>query len=145
MLVDEGLELLDEQECLNLMATARIGRVAVTVGALPAIFPVNFTLDRQCIIFRTGEGTKLAAATERTVVAFECDAIDPFEHRGWSVMAVGRAERVDDPTELAHVGRLPVTPWAGGRRSSLVRIRIEFVSGRRILVDGQPTEQGGGA
>lgn len=35
--VHEGLEILSEEECRSLLAGADVGRVAVTVGALPAV------------------------------------------------------------------------------------------------------------
>ena len=72
-----GLEVLDRQECLRLLATATIGRIGITLGALPVILPVNFRLVDDRIVFRTGVGTKLDAATCNTIVAFEVDAVDP--------------------------------------------------------------------
>jgi uncharacterized protein len=129
---DQGMELLGEGECLDLLARATVGRVAVTVGALPAIFPVNFALSDGAVVFRTGDGTKLAAATDQTVLAFEVDDWDPMEQTGWSVLALGRATVVEDPDEAARLRRLPLAPWAGGTREHFVRMPIEFVSGRRI-------------
>src|SRR4051812_12100415 len=131
MLVDEGLEILNEDDCWRLMATKAVGRVGVTIGALPAIFPVNFVLGDGEIVFRTGEGTKLRAALNRSVVAFEVDDADPVYHGGWSVHAVGVAEVVsadDDPD-------VSVAPWAPGQRDTLVRIRPELITGRRITRD----------
>jgi uncharacterized protein len=132
MLGDDGLELLDEPECLRLMGTCPVGRVALTIGGLPAVFPVNFALVDGDIVFRTGTGTKLSAALDKTIVGFEVDAIDPTYHEGWSVLAVGRAEEMvpngGDPAD-----HLPVAPWAGGDRKHVVRIRPEFISGRRIV------------
>jgi uncharacterized protein len=132
MLRDDGLELLDEAECLRLLGSCPVGRVAFTMGGLPAVFPVNFALVEGDILFRTGEGSKLTAALHRAIVAFEVDAIDPTYHEGWSVLAVGRAEPVGDPVDEELLARTPVAPWAGGDRGHLVRIRPEFLSGRRI-------------
>ena len=129
---DEGLELLDEQECLQLLAGGQIGRVAVSIGALPAIFPVNFSFVGGSVVFRTGTGTKLSAATDHAVVAFEVDEVDPATRRGWSVLAIGLASRVEDPDELAGLRALKLAPWAGGGRDHYVRIDVEMVSGRRI-------------
>lgn len=133
MLIDEGLEILDEEDCMRLLATSTLGRIGVTVSALPAIFPVNFHLVDGAIVFRTGHGTKLSAATHGSVVAFECDESDRSTGTGWSVLALGTAERVTDPGEVTRLERLGIKPWAGGRRDTYVRIPIRFVSGRRIV------------
>ena len=99
-LIDNGLEILSRAECRDLLRRASVGRVAVTVGALPAIFPVNYALLGNSIIFLTGEGTKLRAALKRAVVAFQVDHIDEVTGTGWSVMAVGLVEEITDPAEL---------------------------------------------
>ena len=133
MLVDEGLELLEDDDCFELLALQSIGRVALTMGALPVVFPVNYKLDGRTILFRTGPGVKLAAAAHRAVIAFEVDDTDPAVRSGWSVLAVGVASLVDDPGELARLDRLAVSAWAGGNRQSLVKVPVEMISGRRIL------------
>jgi uncharacterized protein len=133
MIVDvDGIEVLDESECLDLLARSSIGRVAVTIGAVPAVFPVNFRLMDHSIVFRTGSGTKLDAAVRRAVVAFEVDQVDPMYHEGWSVLVVGMADELTDPDLIERVMRLPLEPWAPGDRPSVVQIRLDFVSGRRI-------------
>ena len=43
----------------------------MSVGALPAILPVNYSLVNGDIVFRTGKELKLRAALDHTVVAFE--------------------------------------------------------------------------
>ena len=131
LLIDAGLELLDERECLALAARRPVGRVAVSIGALPAVFPVNFCLLGRDVVFRTAAGTKFAAAVRSAVVAFEVDDFDTLGHRGWSVLIVGQASEMT-VGELAGVEPLPVRAWARGTRDHVVRIRSEFVSGRRI-------------
>jgi nitroimidazol reductase NimA-like FMN-containing flavoprotein (pyridoxamine 5'-phosphate oxidase superfamily) len=132
-LIDNGLEILSENQCRTLLRQGAVGRVAVTVAALPAIFPVNYALLDGDIVFLTGDGTKLRAALVRAVVAFEVDHIDPARPSGWSVMAVGVAEEITDPGELRTVTEFGLRPFADGDRSHVVRIRPEFVSGRRIV------------
>jgi len=131
-LIDNGLEILSQDQCDALLRQGAVGRVAVTVAALPAIFPVNYAILDGDIVFLTGDGTKLRAALVRAVVAFEVDHIDPGPPSGWSVMAVGVAEEITDPGDLRAVAELGLRPFAGGDRSHVVRIRPEFVSGRRI-------------
>lgn len=129
---DVGLVVLDEAECLRLLATQHIGRVAVTIGAVPAVFPVNFGLLDGIVIFRTAAGTKLSAATCNSVVAFEVDEFDPLYHEGWSVLLVGVAEELTDPELLRRALKLPLAAWAPGPRDHVVCLQPEFVSGRRI-------------
>jgi len=132
MLIDEGLELLDEAECLRLLASASIGRVGLTVGALPVILPVNYALVEGDVVFRTGEGTKLRASRQGTVMAFEIDAYDANARTGWSVLAVGCAREVTDERQLADLRTLGIAPWADGERTRYVRLCPEMLSGRRI-------------
>jgi hypothetical protein len=52
---------LDRSQCLDLLRGTVIGRVVFTDSALPAAQPVTYLLDGEEIVFRTGQGTKLAA------------------------------------------------------------------------------------
>ena len=133
MLIDEGLELLTEQQCVDLLVSERVGRVGVTIGGLPVILPVNFAYVDGDVVFRTGEGTKLQAATRSAVVAFEVDAYDSTEQEGWSVLLIGRASAVTDERERAELDRRGITPWASGPRPRYVRVRPEMITGRRIV------------
>lgn len=130
--LDHSARDLDRDECLDLLGTASVGRVSVSVGALPAVLPVNFCLSGDAVIFRTAAGTKLSAACTHAVVAFEADDIDPIYHAGWSVLVRGIAEEVTDPEQLGHLRRLPLAPWAAGDKDHFVRIPTEVVSGRQI-------------
>ncbi len=130
---DEGLEELGEEECRTLLGDRGVGRVAVSIDAVPAVFPVNYSVLDGDVVFRTGSGTKLDAAVRRAVVAFEVDEVDPLYHEGWSVMVVGVADEITDDDRLARAERLPLRPWAHGPRQHLVAIRSDVVTGRRIL------------
>lgn len=138
MLVDEGLELLEEQDALALLARGGIGRVGVTIGALPAIFPVNYRFIDGAILFRTAPGSKLSAASDRAVLAFEVDDYAEEDRSGWSVLAVGRAEVVHDRETTIKVRDAGLEPFADGVRTALVRIEPAFVSGRRLIHDPTP-------
>jgi hypothetical protein len=129
---DNGLEVLSAAECLMLAATMPVGRIAFSEQALPAIQPVNFVLDDGCVIIRTAEGTKLAAAIRNAVVAFEVDDFDTEARAGWSVTLVGRAESIRDTAECARLAGLPLRTWAAGARDRFIRIRPEVISGRRL-------------
>lgn len=128
------IRALDLQECLTLLETDDIGRLAVVQGDAPAIFPVTYVLDGDSIVFRTAPGTKVDYGP-RALAAFEIDHLDREDHTGWSVVALGRLEvlgRVDDPHVPEHVRRLPVTPWAEGDRPILMRLVPGTITGRLI-------------
>lgn len=127
-----GLEILGAEECRRLLSSASVGRVGVTMGALPTVLPVNFLLDDDRILVRSGKGTKLTAALRGTVVAFEVDDFDPVDHSGWSVVVTGVADVVDDPEELDRIAQKPIARWAPSGESHIVAISTEMVSGRRI-------------
>jgi nitroimidazol reductase NimA-like FMN-containing flavoprotein (pyridoxamine 5'-phosphate oxidase superfamily) len=135
MLVDDGLELLSEDDAWALLTCGEIGRVGITMGALPAIFPVSYRVVDGAIVFRTAPGSKLSAATEGAIVAFEVDDYQLADRSGWSVLVVGRAEVSHDVDVVFKALDAALEPLAGGRRSALVRIEPTFISGRRIVHD----------
>jgi len=135
-----GLEILERGECLRLLGGVMLGRVGVTSGALPAVLPVNFWLDRDRILIRTDEGSKLDAAIRNAVVAFEVDDFDPWYHSGWSVVVTDVAREMTDPDELAALSNAPLTRWASRSNGHLVAVATDRISGRRIVA-GQPRRQ----
>jgi uncharacterized protein len=138
VIVDEGLELLTEDQARGLLATGEVGRIGITIGALPAIFPVNYRLVDGSIVFRTAPGSKMSAAAEGAVVAFEVDDYRVGDRSGWSVLAVGRAEVIDDHAMSSKVLDAGLEPLVDGSRTVIVRIEPTFVSGRRIVHDQPP-------
>jgi len=135
-----GFDALDEEDCLALLAARGVGRVALTMEAVPVVFPVNYHFIEGAIAFLTGEGTKLRAAVNNAVVAFQVDDIDPVTRTGWSVFALGTARVLSEPSDLAWAKTLPLDPWAPGDKSNVVRVIPEFVSGRRITAPGTETD-----
>lgn len=127
-----GSEILDEQECLALLGQVSIGRVGLSVGALPVVLPVNFVLVRDGILLRTSDGSKLRAAWEQAVVAFEADHFDPITRTGWSVLVQGRSRVVTDAREVEQHLAQPLLPWADPFAERFVEITCERISGRRV-------------
>ena len=127
-----GLEVLDRAECLTLLATATLGRVGLSAGALPTVLPVNFLLDADEIVIRSGAGTKLDAALRNAVVAFEVDDFDPVYHSGWSVVVTGVAREVTDAQRLSALSRRPIAHWAPVGDDHVLAIATTMISGRRL-------------
>jgi hypothetical protein len=128
-----GMEWIDRDDCLRLLAADVVGRVGVVASGSPAVFPVNYVLDGETIVFRTGEGTKLGAEG-RAPACFEIDDIDREHRTGWSVVLSGRLEEVTlyDARTLDRVHQLPIDPWAGGDKSHWMRLIPDRITGRRV-------------
>ena len=126
---------LTRDECFDLLQTQDVGRLAVSWATGPLVVPVNFVLDGESIVFRSGPGTKLRALASRPV-SFEVDAFDARDRTGWSVLARGRAREVSR-REVAH---LEVTPWMPDDKDHWVRLRVVAISGRRIRRGVAPTD-----
>ena len=101
----EVIDPLSPAECHRLLGTHTLGRVGITSGGLPVILPVHYVYHDGVIVFRTGTGTKLRAAVNGDVLAFEVDAYDAQSGRGWSVMVLGRATVLptDDAVHYVHL------------------------------------------
>jgi nitroimidazol reductase NimA-like FMN-containing flavoprotein (pyridoxamine 5'-phosphate oxidase superfamily) len=126
-----GMEVLGRDECLRLIAEAPVGRVAMVVGGVPVVLPVNFALLQGDVVFRTGTGTKLVAAVERSALTLEVDSIDVDTRTGWSVLVTGGASEITRPDELAAAAALDLQSWVPGL-GRYIRIRSVAVSGRRL-------------
>jgi nitroimidazol reductase NimA-like FMN-containing flavoprotein (pyridoxamine 5'-phosphate oxidase superfamily) len=124
---------LRREECVQLLASAVVGRVVFTEAALPAAHPVTYLLDGDEVVFRTAGGGRLAVATLHHVVAFQADEIDPASRTGWSVLAVGQAYEVIDPRRLAELaGRMPA-PWSAALDGHIVAIPLQRLTGGRLF------------
>jgi nitroimidazol reductase NimA-like FMN-containing flavoprotein (pyridoxamine 5'-phosphate oxidase superfamily) len=137
----EPMTVLEPGECWALLREAEVGRLAVSVAGHPDIFPINFAVDHATVVFRTAEGTKLAAAVLGRGVAFEVDGYEPTAGEAWSVVVKGHAREIEGMHELFDAQDLPLFPWHTGSKHRFVRIVPEHVSGRRFHVTGARPKQ----
>lgn len=127
------LSELAADACLTLLASVPVGRVGLSIDALPVVLPVNFAVVDGEVVFRTVVGTKFHAAVREAVVAFEADGYEPSGVSGWSVLVLGTAVLITDPDEIARLSKLTVDPWAvDGSADRFVRIRTARITGRRF-------------
>ena len=135
-------EELDQHDCLMLLASQEVGRVAVVDGEQPLIFPVNYQVDGNTVVFRTDPGTKLQTAALRRV-AFEVDDFDAQSRKGWSVLVRGVGQEITtaiDPRS-ERMRTLPVQPWAHGTKRHWVRIVPTTITGRRVIASASGGEE----
>src|SRR5690349_65481 len=124
-----GSEVLTPHECLELLGRAVIGRVGLSVGALPIVLPVKFVMapGAAASLLRTCGGAKQRSAWERSVVAFEVDDDDPEDHTGWSDLVQGRSRVITDGREVQRDLSAPLQPWADPMAGYFVEISCDRV------------------
>jgi hypothetical protein len=127
-----GLVTLERQESLDLLRKGVVGRVLLTEGALPIAFPVNYALLGDDIVFRSGAGTKLRAATMNAVIGFQADDFDLQGRGGWSVLVTGHAHEIQNDVELEEANGLGLECWVPGDPRPFVRIASQLITGRRL-------------
>jgi nitroimidazol reductase NimA-like FMN-containing flavoprotein (pyridoxamine 5'-phosphate oxidase superfamily) len=132
---DHFLQELSEDECLFLLRSRDLGRIAFNVRGNPEILPVNYALEGKIVVFRTAPGKKLEFVPGAEV-AFEVDNWDLQAGLGWSVVVKGRAEEVtvDGGRTAEHIRRARVHPVAPGDRRHWIAIRGAAITGRRFHV-----------
>jgi nitroimidazol reductase NimA-like FMN-containing flavoprotein (pyridoxamine 5'-phosphate oxidase superfamily) len=129
----EEPEELSYEKCRELLAAGVVGRIGFVVGDQPHVVPVNYATVGEAVVVRTTPYSLLGREAAGTKVAFEVDHLDYADQKGWSVLALGRAEHVDDVEDLAD--QTPFwqpQPWAGGSRLLYLRIAWDQLSGRRL-------------
>ena len=114
---DRASRALGTDECLRLLGTAAIGRLAYTQAALPAVRPVSFTFDGDDVLIPVAARSSLLDAVRGAVVAFEADAYDGIDRTGWTVTVVG-------PSRVL----APVAPEPG---DCVIAVRLGLVRGWR--------------
>lgn len=127
-----GLEIVSLTECLRLLDVVPVGRVGFYADGEVVMLPVNFVIDGQDVIFRTGAGSKLSSIDGKSAVGFEADEYDASTHSGWSVVVSGFAEEVDGEEEIRRLNDLGLQSW--GRSADdphWIRIRPTSITGRR--------------
>jgi hypothetical protein len=84
---DEGpspnhLAAISREECILRLEAHGIGRVSVVRMDRPAIYPVNYIVDGESIVFRTRRGSDPFAATSYAPAALAIDGTDAISHEG---------------------------------------------------------------
>lgn len=124
---------LDELQCLDLLSAGMVGRIAVCTPSGPHIVPVNYALHGDAVVFRTTPYSILGTHAWNQRIALEIDHVDYESRTGWSVVAAGSGEMVEDPDELTAIRTWwDPRPWAGGGRHLYLRLRWDSLTGRKI-------------
>jgi len=117
-------DLIPEEECWELLATASVGRLALSVKVLPTILPVQYYLDGHTLAVCLGHHEVTERSLHDAIIAFAADAIDPVTRSGWSVQIQGRSvilRQIGFDTDCGQ-------PTAG----QIVRIEPAKITGHRV-------------
>lgn len=129
----QGLTVLDDDEARRLLGVGVVGRVAyVDADGTLQVVPVNYRERDGDVYWLTLPDGVLARAADADQVVFEVDHHDDTFQDGWSILVRGRAERVDDDALAAELLERGLRPWAAGERTTLLRLRADRTSGRRV-------------
>lgn len=131
---------LTAAESWTLLRTQSLGRLITSVGGRIDVFPVNFVVDTDQIVFRTAEGSKLVELTINDEVIFEAD--DHTDTHAWSVIVRGTARRLETDAEVQHADALGLAPWIPTLKTNYVSISAKSVTGRGFRRDEEPPRDG---
>jgi nitroimidazol reductase NimA-like FMN-containing flavoprotein (pyridoxamine 5'-phosphate oxidase superfamily) len=138
-----GSELLSEEECKKLLASAgasgQTGRLAIAREGSPYLIPVNFSYYEGTILIRLGPGFA-AHHLDGANVSFEIDDAEPYGRKGWSVLVEGHAT-LKPYQETARLGRNIPHPIVVSPGVRVFSLRPETISGRCIspVQESQPS------
>ncbi|WP_100811891.1 MULTISPECIES: pyridoxamine 5'-phosphate oxidase family protein [unclassified Microbacterium] len=138
--MNEVVNRLGEQACWDRLRTQQLGRLVTHVGEVLDVFPVNYVVDDETIVFRTAEGSKLFELTVNDEVLFEVD-----DHSGtdaWSVVVRGRAHRLATSAEVQAADGLPLRPWIPTLKYNYVRVEPTSMTGRAFVIGPEPDRYG---
>ncbi|MEL7209031.1 MAG: pyridoxamine 5'-phosphate oxidase family protein, partial [Actinomycetota bacterium] len=127
------LEVIPRAECLALLGDRTYGRLGVVEGSQPVVLPVNYAMDGERVVFRTGDGGKFHALVAGAAASLEIDEVDEASRSGWSVLVEGRVQQVESRTEQERLeATCGLLPWAPGDRSHWMVLTPKRIGGRRV-------------
>ena len=136
-MTDDPVRELGTEESWQELRRASLGRLALCVAGEIDIFPINFVVDADNVIYlRTAPGTKLLELSINDHVALEIDHVSDID--AMSVVVKGRAERVELQSEMDAAEKLGLAPWVPTLKYRWVRIEPTEVTGRRFARGPEP-------
>ena len=132
------VERLDEPECMELLSTAKIGRLVYNSRYGPVAVPSEYKIHEGSIVFRTyrttftEEDLRTGIAYAEYKVAVEVDQTDPEAREGWVVLVQGAAHHIDTEAERAAIAGLGLESWVEGEPEHFIRVNPSQIGGQRI-------------
>lgn len=130
---EDPITALSQEESWELLGSAGLGRLIVNTNDRIEIFPVNHVTHDGKIVFRTSEGSKLAALTVYPDVVFEVDHI--AADCAWSVIVYGTSRQLSTSDEINEADTLPLHSWVPTAKFNYVEIAPTEINGRRMRLE----------
>lgn len=132
MFLDDDAHNVPSNECQALLASASIGRLSLTLRALPVVMPVNYGYLGGNIILSMSDGPAQRAISGGNIIALGVDNAnlpEPF----WAVLVIGRANEITDEAACVEYRRLGLTAQTDGAagESHYLQLRPDILTGHR--------------
>ena len=99
----------EDEQCLALLRRTRLGRVSLSMQALPIIVPVRYILNDGELLFAVSNG-ELTKILHGNVAALQAEGFEEDSGRRWTVLAVGPVQRVSALEDLGSATISDLTP-----------------------------------
>jgi len=127
-----SLIALPAHECERLLRAGVFGRLVLPTPGRTEVLPVNYAVMGDAVLIRTTPGSLLDRHADGALLLLELDAVDHERWQGWSVVARGRGERLDEGHLTIGERCSPGPPrWAPGR-DVWIRLTWDEISGRKV-------------
>ncbi len=133
---DDSIESLSERQCQALLASRKVGRVSLSIRALPAVVPVNYQYVGGDVIIGTRNDLVRQAVVRQNIIALGIDNAD-LTDAFCAVLVIGRAAEVTDPDKHAQFQTLGLAAATGMSCPHYLRLRPDFISGYQTLAIGE--------
>jgi hypothetical protein len=121
---------LDRSESLCLLSTVKIGRIAISISARPALVPVDFVVLGEHVVFRAERQSQLLRGVLGAVVAFESGSSYLDKSGRWSVQVRGVPVELGPQNQVDSTIRKWQSRWAGPSDDAvLVALSTDVMSG----------------
>lgn len=123
---------LSIEQCWDLLRSDEFGRLAFRMTDEVHLVPVNYAVDGETLLFRTGAGNKLLGLTMHPEVVFEIDSYTEADATSVIVRGVARQLEEDEEHRAENV---PLRPWVNTPKYNVVEIRPTEITGRAFVLD----------
>jgi uncharacterized protein len=123
---------LTQSECLHLLETHSLGRLAWQAADSQQVRPINYVFRSGAVYFRTSPQGILSELVRPADVALEVDDLDQDKRTGWSVIVYGRAKAVAALDVLEQWETDDLVPWAPRVRNLFIQITPSRITGHLL-------------